>query len=153
MHVLPSLRQKPVDFYSTSGHTVWPDDPFTTQCAQKAIIWNKFISPQPFVGKSPKIHRISPIPGRYPGNSGFSANARARSRDSAPRGQGGGSPPCTSCLRCAKKLSPGAEFIPPLGTLCGQMTHSPHSVPRKPLFGINSYILNHLSENHQKFTE
>ena len=45
------------------------------QCAQKAIIWNKFIYPQPLVGKSQKIHRISPIPGRYPGNSGFSANA------------------------------------------------------------------------------
>ena len=28
-----------------------------------------------------------------------------------------------------------------------------HSVPRKPLFGINSYILNRLSENHRKFTE
>ena len=129
------------------------------QCAQNPIIWNEFIYPQPFVRKSLKIHKVSPIPGRYPGKSGFSANARvsanarARSRDSATRGQGGGSPPCTSCLCCSEKLSPGADFIPPLGALCGQMTHSPHTVPRMPLFGINSYILNRLSENHRKFTE
>ena len=105
-----------------------------SQDVEKIIYWQ--------LTRSSKNHRKftenSPPGGEYwgiLGNLWVFANATARSRDSAPRGQGGGSPPCTSCLRCAKKLSPGAEFIPPLGTLCSQITHSPHSVPRKPLFG------------------
>ena len=124
----------------------------TTQCAQKAIIWNKFIYPQPFVGKSPKIHRISPIPGRYPGNSGFSANARARSRDSATRGQGGGSPPCTSCLLRAKKLCLGPELIPALGALCTLVTESLHSAPRTPKTGIKYSRLTRLTKSSPVFT-
>ena len=76
------------------------------------------------------------------GNTTFFANATRRSRDSATRGQGGGSPPCTSGRKQAKNMSRRGEFIPPLGTLCAvalpyslDFLTTPHSVPRG---GINS---------------
>ena len=78
----------------------------------------KLFPTDPYSEKSPRIHQITPKLGCYLENSWVFANARARSGDSAPRGQGGGSPPCTSCLLCLQKLSPEANYFPPLGTLC-----------------------------------
>ena len=80
------------------------------------------------------------------------ANATARSRDSAPRGQGGGSPPCTSCLFPAKNNVWRSELIPALGALCGRMIGSAHCVPRKPKTGINYSRLSRLTKNHPEFT-
>ena len=124
---------------------MWPDNPFTTLCAQKAIIWKKFISLQPFVVKSPKIHRISPIPGRYPGNSGFSANARARSRDSAPRGQGGGSPPCTYWPPRTKNNVWKQFLFPLLGPQCTVMPDlsvAPYTVgPYRQTLEVDGHII------------
>ena len=85
----------------------------------------KLLATDPFSEKSPRIHQITPKLGCYLENSWVFANARARSGDSAPRGQGGGSPPCTSCLLCLQKLSPEANYFPPLGTLCLGFWHNP----------------------------
>ena len=65
------------------------------------------------------------------------ANARGRSRDSAPRGQGGGSPPCTSCPENAHKQAPRSpSFATPGPTVYSEAcasTQKPaqvHSGPR-----------------------
>ena len=104
---------------------------FSNQCTlhrvpRKLKSGKKLLATDPFSEKSPRIHQITPKLGCYLENSWVFANARARSGDSAPRGQGGGSPPCTSCLLCLQKLcllclqklSPEANYFPPLGTLC-----------------------------------
>ena len=83
---------------------------------------------------------------------GICMNARGRSGDCAPRGQGGGSPPCTSCLFPAKNNVWRSELIPALGALCSRMIGSAHCVPRKPKTGINYSRVSRLTKNHPEFT-
>ena len=47
----------------------------------------------------------------------FCVNARGRFRDSAPRGQGGGSPPCTYCPETPTNKHQRALVLPLLGPL------------------------------------
>ena len=155
MHLLPLLRSKTISrslIFSTSGHTVCLDDPSTTQCAQKAKKWKKLLAADPFIQKSPQIHRKLPTRWGISGNLWVFANATARSRDSAPRGQGGGSPPCTSCLLRAKQQCLGPELIPALGALCTLTTVSPHSAPRKPKTGIKYSQLIRFTKSNPVFT-
>ena len=60
---------------------------------------------------------------------GICMNAGGRSGDSAPRGQGGGSPPCTYCPETPTNKHPGAPVLPLLGPLCTQKPAQVHSGP------------------------
>ena len=139
----PLVRKAPktclrgVCFFHLWAHCVprWPTH--YTVCPEwlkREKIPNSFLVRRKNVEKSPKI----PVAEATMGITTFFANATRRSRDSATRGQGGGSPPCTSCRKQAKNVSRRGEFIPPLGTLCTHMTHSLHSVPRMAESGKNS---------------